>query len=137
MNQLDNFHFSRIAFAVINGKFKFTMFDKRSHKEWLKETEGLTDAEYEKVIRGYMRDNQLVAYRSSRFETVDFSEIPVDSLKHLSILAMVYLNTGKIECYTGARPGKDGEVWEPIKYVGDLNTMLDYRTRLLYAACSS
>lgn len=131
MNNADTFHQTRIPFAIINHKLVYTMFDKRSHKEWLKQVYGVSEEEYENIIRGYMKDGQVFFYKTSNFEPVDMQQLGIDSLKHIQIISMVYMNKYNPKCFNGMHIGESGTQWEPIDLIGSIQEIIDQKVRCL------
>lgn len=129
MTDTELFHRSRIPFAIINNKLVFTMYDKRGHKEWLSETYKISNEDYEDTIRGYMKDGQVFFYKTSKFIPVDLKEIGIDTLKHIQILSMVYMNVYNPECFNGMHVGEPGAKWEPLKNLGNIQDILSQRFR--------
>lgn len=124
----EKFHQSRIAFAVINGKLEFTIFDKRDHKQWLSDVFNITDDEFENIIRGYIKESGIYIYRSSKFCPVNMGELSTSVLKHIKMLCSVYVHTYDIPCYSGMKIGNAGEEWEPKMKLGKLDSIIKQRT---------
>lgn len=125
--EIEKFHLSRIPFAIVKGKLVHTIFDKRSHKEWLSQVYGVSDSEYEDTIRGYMKDDCVYFYKSSNFEAINMKDIGIDSLNHIQILGMVYMNSFCMKCYNGLIPEGNETIYKPIKYIGTVDELLKQR----------
>lgn len=129
MSGTELFHISRIPFAVINNKLVFTMYEKRGHREWLKETYNIDNDDYEESIRGYMKDGQVFFYRTSKFDKVDLREVGMDVLKHIQILSMIYMNVYNPECFNGMHIGEPGTKWQPLEKLGNIQDIISQRFR--------
>lgn len=116
-DRVNEFHKSRVMFAIIGGELKHAVGDSRGHKEWLKEDYNLTDAEFELVTRGYMKDSNIVFYKGSNF-TYDLC-VEVDENIYSHKIAEMY-KIREVNVYVGVKVGEIGEVWTPNKYLHKL-----------------
>lgn len=129
MSKTELFHRSRILFAIINDKLVFTMFESRSHKDWLKETYNIDAKEFEGLVRGYMKDGEVFFYTTSEFKKIDLKHLGIDSLNHLLILSTVYMNARNPECFNGLYIGEQGTKWKPIDRLGTIQDIVSQRFR--------
>lgn len=129
-SKVEQFHMSRIIFAIReDGKFLFTMNDKRSHEEWLKETYNISDEEFNSIIRGYISSDKIVFYSTQNFTPVDFNKVGLDSLIHIKALLNAYPKVDDTNCYNGVIAGEPGEVWETIEDLGSLKKLIENKKR--------
>lgn len=131
-SKVEQFHMSRIIFAIReDGTFLFTMNDKRSHEEWLKETYNVTDEEFESITRGYISSDKIVFYSTKNFTPVNFDKVGLDSLIHIKALLNAYPKVDDINCYNGVITGEPGEVWKTIEDLGSLKELIKEKKKKL------
>lgn len=113
-DKVNEFHKSRVMFAILEGELKHTVNDNRGHKEWLKEDYNLTDDEFEIVTRGYMKDGNIIFYKGSNFTYDSCVELDANIYSHK--IAEMY-KIGEVDVYVGVKVGEIGEIWKPNKYL--------------------
>ncbi len=112
--QVDNFHKSRIAFAFLSdGRCALNIHDVREHKIYLQEDFGVSFAEFENLIRGFIIRGRIVFYKSSAF-------LPIENIspQHFAVVyekAVEFFGKGEYEVWNGLKVGKLGEQWQPIQ----------------------
>lgn len=112
MNKENDFHKSRIAFAIINKDLHIIQNDPRGHKEWLLEEFGLDEQNFEKIVRGYIKEDKIVFYKGSDF-TCDSEVCDIAYSYFYKLLS--YTNSRKVNIYAGVIRGEIGEEWKPQK----------------------
>lgn len=118
------FHKRRCAFAWVNGKLVFNEDegDSRDHEHWLKQDFGVTDTEFEKLVRGYMVEGYIQLFTGSNFKPVDTNEIPVMDFNNLVKKHGEIYHSTCVEVRNGVKVGVVGEVWPPLTILGNFNT---------------
>lgn len=111
----NRFHKSRVAFVEVEGKTKFLKNSDMSHKEWVDKEFGITDEEFEKMVRGYIKDGEIYLYVGKGFRTTPELESRVRELT-VEICKETNMERPKA-VYCGMNVGKVGEVWTPIKRI--------------------
>lgn len=59
---VDDFHKNRIAFLILNNKVNLLKNSTMSHLEWFKSLGGKSEEEFNKIVRGYFFEGDLVFY---------------------------------------------------------------------------
>lgn len=119
-----SFHKSRLAFAIksseeVGYQILINVKDEREHRVYLKEDYNIFDDEFEQLIRGYIKDNSIVFYRSSSFIPVPNKELTSDLINEILKLAIKYFGNGVYKIANGVYIGKPGEIWKPIEIIGE------------------
>lgn len=112
------FHKGRIGFAFIDNNIQLLINDERDHIQWLREDFGIhTIKSFDKIVRGYIRENKIYIYKTTSFVPVDKSEITPEMINVLyNISRLVVQNASKVYYfYNGLEVGKIGEIWSPIE----------------------
>lgn len=113
-NKEKEFHKSRVAFAILhNGTYVITKNDEREHLVWLSEDYGISNEEFETIIRGYIRPGKIMFYKSSDFTPIENEEILLDYIeKYIGITALQNFGAGVYTVANGVIKGNIGEEWK-------------------------
>lgn len=128
--KLDNFHDSRVVWAIYNGKMYFALSEK-GHKKWFMDKLNIPESEFENIKRGYIRRSNkdwdvlnVVAYRGSNFEQVELTD--EETAKLLWMTDLIH-DCEKMRLYSGVKVGDVGEVWEPLTLIKSVDSAeVDY-----------
>lgn len=112
------FHKSRIAFAILSNKIIYLVNSEMSHKEWLISSKFIEGNEFDEIVRGYIKYNNIYFYKG------DFL-----TDKSLETTALEYCfkihkeNNLKLpsKIYCGLQKGQIGDEWKPQKLLKILN----------------
>ena len=115
-NKVRDFHKSRIAFLVLNGKIEILKESGMSHLEWAKSI-GVDEADFNSIVRGYILGDTMVFYKGN-FE-YDKEVIEV-SRKYSCLLKQMCCLEGKVKIYCGVEKRKPGEVWPPKLFITEI-----------------
>lgn len=109
------FHLSRIMWAEVNGELYWTK-SALGHKEWLSNKFGLSEKEFGRLKRGYIRREEntvnIVCY-TYKFTPTRLSDLIEEKLNWL-VNVLFADNNLKFKWYTGVEVGEPGEVWQPM-----------------------
>lgn len=120
----EKFHKGRKAFAWIKGKLEFIEEgDDRDHQHWMLDEFGITPAEFETTLRGYMNPDKIQLFIGSDFRPLDTDKISVDDFNKLLHIYGERYNKDTVEIYNGVVIGKVGDIWPPIYKLGVFNTI--------------
>lgn len=108
------FHKSRIAFAIFNnGTYVITKNDEREHLVWLREDYGISDEEFETLIRGYIKPGKIMFYKSSSFLPIENEELLLKYIRNcIGITVLQNFKAGIYTVSNGLNIGKIGEEWK-------------------------
>lgn len=108
------FHKSRVAFAILhNGTYVITKNDEREHLVWLSEDYGISNEEFETIIRGYIKPGKIMFYKSSNFTPIENEEILLDYIeKYIGITTLQNFGAGYYIVSNGVIKGNIGEEWK-------------------------
>lgn len=130
---ITNFHNGRVAFAFLeDGALACNIHDQREHRVYLKEDFGVSDEQFEKLVRGYIKPGRIVFYKSSHFAKVD--EDVINYIDTVGVLAVQSFGAGKYEIWNGVCIGNPGEEWKPmsIPHIVDLGLKFSKGRHSLY-----
>ena len=123
-NSVEKFHRSRVMFALVNGKLEVATHDARGHHEWLTEDYGISDKEFGRIPRGYIKDNKVQLYKGLAFakiEEKDELNLIIDEIaRYISNEAY----SGVYTIYNGVEVGKPGEEWKPQEICGKIHASI-------------
>ncbi|HFL3696523.1 TPA: hypothetical protein ACG3QY_001633 [Clostridioides difficile] len=106
------FHKSRIAFAILQNKIIYLVNSEMSHKEWLITSKFIEEKEFNEIIRGYIKHNNIYFYKG------DFlTDKSVESSASEYCFKIHKENNLKLpsKIYIGMQKGKIGDEWKPKK----------------------
>lgn len=122
-DNITNFHISRIAFAVVDGKLHAIQNDKRSHAEWLFDEFGIGSNEFERIPRGYIKGYKVQIYIGKDFGPILSKSMLKDTLEKLIKELSCGYPLGKYRVYNGVIKGNPGEEWVNKEYVGEITVV--------------
>ncbi len=104
-----DFHINRIAFIIVDNEIKYLRNSSLSHKEWCLSL-GISDESYNNLVRGYIKDNEIVYYQGD-FKYNDYViKVCTDTYERVA----KDNNLKDYSVYCGVIKGKIGEKWKPI-----------------------
>ena len=120
---VEKFHKSRTMIAYIDGFIVSSNNDGRGHYEWLRDSQGMTKDEVNCIIRGYIKDYDIVLYMGENFSPVPNQMLGSNFLTMLTMHMSNGYPLGKYRVYNGVKVGNPGEVWEPINKIREILVM--------------
>ncbi len=108
MNEKE-FHKKRIAFIIYHGRILYLRNSELSHEEWC-DSLGISNEEFNKLVRGYIFNNDIVYYQSDFKYNEEVINTCVDTYKQVALDN----NLKDYNVYCGLLKGKVGELWKPI-----------------------
>jgi hypothetical protein len=111
--KIKEFNKSRLSFAVIDeNTLAVNDADERDSRTFLKEDYNINDQTFETLIRGYIKRNYVVFYKTNKFSECGY--IPQYVLRLITKAAVNKYGRGiRYKTYDGLKPGTFGEDWEP------------------------
>lgn len=103
----------RLLFLIFNGEIKFLTSNIMDHREWYKSLGG-NEADYDKVIRGFVLDNKIIFVRGPK---LSYDSEVVEMAKKCGPLIRQQLGNPDLVICCGVVPGENGDRWEPIMFV--------------------
>lgn len=113
MNSAERFHKHRIAFAWLDNKWIYNMYDKRDHLHWLCEDYELTVEEFETIPRGYMINDRIQLFIGMNFREIDNGTLSLLDIQELLNMYHSKYGDSNVCIYNGVIIGNIGEVWQP------------------------
>ena len=122
---VNNIHSSRVAFMIVDGKVLYLENSTMSHYEWAMSL-GLDTDKFNKLTRGYARDERIVFYKGN----FEFDEKIIEDAKIYANEIARHCNMVSAEVYAGVNIGKPGQVWLPKIYLFTLELENENNFRL-------
>lgn len=122
-DKVTDFHISRIAFAIVDGKLHIIQNDKRSHDKWLFDEFGIGSNEFERIPRGYIKGYKVQLYIGKDFGPILSKSMLNDTLEKLIEELSCGYPLGKYRVYNGVIKGNPGEEWVHKEYVGEITVV--------------
>ena len=105
---------NKILFMIYNNEIKFLSDPNMDHRDWYKSLGGNLD-EYDKVIRGFVINNQLIFFKGN----LSYDNEVIDMARKCAPIMKERLNNPNLKVCCGINPGHDGSAWEPIMTLND------------------
>lgn len=100
----------KTLFMILGDEIKFLPKDSTmDHREWFLSLGG-TEAEYEKIIRGYIIKNYIIFFRAN----LSYDSEVIDVATVCGPVIKQQLNRPELKVCCGIEPGHDGTSWEPV-----------------------
>lgn len=123
----EQFHLSRAMFAILpSGEFVSLNSDARGHKEWLAKDYGISDEQFETIVRGYVKGSQIIGYKGSDFKH-DQEVVDAMTLHLKDIIRLLPPITTVVNLYSGVTVGEVGEEWQPQHLIDTLEIKVSYK----------
>ncbi len=103
------FYQSGIAFIIYQGHIFYLKNSFLSHEEWCSAL-GINKDLYMKLVRGYIKNNEIVFYQGNFKYNEEVINICIDTYKQIAFDN----NLRDYSVYCGVIKGKVGEKWKPI-----------------------
>lgn len=112
---IENFHKSRIMFALINNKLEVSTNDARGHIDWLMEDFNISTEDFKDIPRGYIKDYKIQLYKGLAFGKILDKQVLDELIEKLAQYVTDKCDSGIYEVYNGVEVGKPGDVWKPLE----------------------
>ncbi|MFL8710906.1 hypothetical protein Q3304_09070 [Clostridioides sp. GD02377] len=113
-------HKSRIAFAILKDKIIYLANSEMSHKEWLITSKLIEEKEFNEIIRGYIKHNNIYFYKG---DFLTDKSVENSALEYCFKIHKENNLKFPAKIYCGMQKGKIGIEWKPKKLLKIITTL--------------